>query len=189
MSSPIIDSKCTSLREAIRDPKIPIPWKVRRTLVLVTVLYYSFDGKVHQGQLVVHRDLKEDVKQIFARLLTIRFPINKVVPIVEYDWDDNASMADNNSSAFNYRPIARAIPPRWSEHAFGWAIDLNTVQNPFIDEQGTVSPSGAVYDVSVPGTIAPDGELVKIFLERGWAWGGHWKSIKDYQHFQKPLNR
>lgn len=187
MSSLIIDSNFASLREATQNPPVPIPWKVYRTITLLTVYYLSFDGKVHQGQLVVHKKLKAEIKELFAMFLSLRFPIEKVVPVSVYGWDDDASMADNNSSAFNYRPIARANPPRMSEHSFGWALDLNTRLNPFIDEQGTVLPSGATYDLSVPGTITPDGDIVRLFQERGWTWGGHWISIKDYQHFEKKL--
>lgn len=187
MSSLIIDSHIASLREATKNPPIAIPSAVYRTLACLTVLYHSFDGRVHQGQVVVHRSLKAEVRDIFGKLLAMRFPIEKVIPISEYGWDDDASMADNNSSAFNYRPIAGTDPPRWSEHSFGWAIDLNPLLNPFRDRQGVISPEGATYDFSVPGTIVPDGEVVRLFLERGWEWGGHWTSVKDYQHFQKPL--
>jgi hypothetical protein len=183
----IIDSDFASLREAIQNPPIPIPWKVKRTLVLLTVYYYSFDGRVHQGQIVVHKTLKAEVREIFARLLAMRFPIKKVIPISKYDWNDGASMADNNSSAFNYRPIERR-PEDLSPHAYAWALDLNPRLNPFVDEKGTILPEGATYDFSVPGTIIPDGPVVQLFIEYGWVWGGHWINVKDYQHFQKVLS-
>ncbi len=189
MSSLIIDSNFASLKEATQNPPIPISSKVYRTLTLLTVYYYSFDGKVHQGQLVVHRALKAELKKVFAKLFEMRFPIEKVIPVSVYGWDDEASMADNNSSAFNFRPIQRKKDLCWSEHAFGWALDLNPRINPFEDEQGVILPTGAIYDLSVPGTIAPDSEVVRLFLELGWTWGGNWISIKDYQHFQKPLDK
>lgn len=187
MSVLIIDSNFASLREATQNPPVPIPSKVYRDLSLLTVYYYSFDGLIHRGQLVVHRSLKAEIKEIFARLLAIRFPIEKVKPISMYGWDDDASMADNNSSAFNFRPIGRKKDLVWSEHSFGWALDLNPRLNPFRDEKGNISPTGATYDFSVPGTIIPDGPVVQLFVERGWVWGGHWITIKDYQHFQKVL--
>lgn len=185
MSTLLIDSNFASLREATANPPIPIPREIYRTLALVTVFYVSYDGKVHQGQLVVHRSVKEDVKEIFRKLLYMRFPINKAVPVVVYGWDDDKSMADNNSSAFNYRFIARK--PVLSEHSFGWAVDLNPLQNPFVDEKGIISPEGATYDHTVPGTIAPDSAVLQLFLERGWKWGGDWNSVKDYQHFERKI--
>lgn len=188
MSVLIIDSDFASLREATQNPPIPIPPKVYRMLALLTVYYYSFDGQVHQGQLVVHRSLKAEIKEIFAKLHRMRFPIEKVVPISKYGWDDEVSMADNNTSAFNFRPIERKKDLVWSEHAFGWALDLNPRINPFVDEKGTILPSGATYDFSVPGTIIPDGPVVRLFVDRGWVWGGQWITIKDYQHFQKVLS-
>ena len=184
MSVLVIDSSFASLKEAIQNPKVPIPKQVRRTLVLVTVYYYSFDGLVHQGQLVVHRALKREIEEIFRKLLTLRFPIKKVVPISLYDWDDDASMADNNSSAFNYRLILGT--DRLSNHSFGLAVDLNPLQNPYFARDGKVYPQGAVHDPSVPGTIARDGPVVSLFKARGWTWGGDWTIPVDYQHFEKP---
>jgi len=186
MSALIIDSDFASLREAVANSPVPIPRNIYRTLALITVFYVSYDGKIHQGQLVVHRNLKDEIQEIFRKLLFLRFPIEKVIPITKYGWDDGKSMADNNSSAFNYRVIERR-PEDLSHHAYAWALDLNPRDNPFVDEEGIILPEGAVYDHLVPGTITSDGPVVQLFLERGWVWGGYWKSIKDYQHFQKPL--
>lgn len=187
MSTLLIDSNFASLCDATANPPTPIPREIYRTLALVTVFYISYDGRVHQGQLVVHRALRAEVEEIFRKLLFARFPIEKVIPISKYGWDDGKSMADNNSSAFNYRFIERR-QGELSHHAFGWALDLNPRDNPFIDEEGTILPKGAVYDHSIPGTITPDGLVVRLFLERGWVWGGNWNSIKDYQHFQRVLS-
>lgn len=183
MSILIIDSNFASVREATQNPPIPIPPKVYRTLALLTVYYYSFDGEIHQGQLVVHRSLKAEMKEIFTKLLRMRFPIEKVVPISKYGWDDEASMADNNSSAFNYRFILGT--ERLSNHSFGLALDLNPVQNPYFARDGRVYPDGAAYNLGVPGTVTP--EVVALFKEKGWMWGGDWTVPIDYQHFEKPV--
>lgn len=178
----IIDSSFASLAEATQGTLAP--QDIVRDLALVDVSYVSFDRCLHQGQLVVHRDLAQDVEEIFSELLRLQFPIAKVIPIVQYGWDDAASMADNNCSAFNYRLIAGTNRPSW--HARGRALDPNPVQNPFTKKGQPNQPAGAVYNPSVPGTIVPDGPVVRLFLERGWEWGGQWTDPIDYQHFQKP---
>ena len=105
-----------------------IPDEIRENLTIIDVPYFSFKGKTQNGQLVVHTELAADVKQIFKELLEIRFPIERMVPAVGYDWDDDKSMADNNTSAFNYRLIYGTN--RLSNHSYGRAIDINPVQNP-----------------------------------------------------------
>lgn len=91
-------------------------------------------------------------------------------------------MADNNSSAFNYRTAVGKT--NLSRHAFGRAIDINPVQNPYV-KGGLVLPPGAVYDTGVRGTLLPDGVVVQAFEKRGWTWGGRWTTLKDWHHFEK----
>lgn len=182
MSSLIVDSDFMSLHDAVRG--LEFPDEVREMLELIDVTYLSFDEKLHQGQLVLHRDLVEDVKSVFESLVRIGFPIYQVAPIVAYNWSDEASMAANNSSAFNYRFILGT--DRLSNHAFGRALDLNPVQNPYYPDGigGAVYPAGAAYDLSVPGTVTA--EVAALFKERGWEWGGDcWNETRDYQHFHK----
>lgn len=153
---------------------------------LVEVLYYSFDNKVHKGQVVIHRKLANDIQQIFALAYEMKFPIGKVIPISNpnYNWDDIKSVTDNNSSSFNYRNIAGS--DSLSDHSEGRAIDINPLLNPFIEVNGKATPAKAVYDPKVPGTLTADHPIVKKFLELGWEWGGNWKkNVKDYQHFSK----
>lgn len=178
---PIIDSSFASFEEAIIGTKAP--YELIRQLVLVDVQYVSFDQKIHQGQLVVNKAVQQDVEEIFTELLQMRFPISKVIPIVQYGWDDLVSMADNNTSCFNYRLIAGTDRPSW--HAFGRAVDPNPIQNPFTKKGQPNQPAGAIYDPAVPGTVVKDGPVVRLFLERGWQWGGNWTDPIDYQHFQK----
>jgi len=177
----IIDS-ARSLPSALSGSSAP--QDVLDTLALVDIAYISFDGKMHQGQLVVHKDLASEVRDIFAELLRFRFPIEKVVPIVAYDWDDDVSMADNNSSAFNYRKIFRT--DRLSKHSHGYAIDLNPALNPQELKDGLTLPAGFLRDPSKPGTFLADSPAVHAFTSRGWDWGGNWQH-KDWQHFQKVI--
>jgi len=177
----VIDSD-VAFEEAVAG--ISIPQSILENLRLVDVYYYGFDEKIHKGQLVVHKDVVLDVIEIFEVIRESRFPIGKVVPISKYGWSDENSMKDNNTSAFNYRFISgsRVI----SNHAAGLAIDINPALNPYI-KNGNSLPENCIYDTTKVGTISASSELVKEFKQRGWQWGGDWKSLKDYQHFEKKL--
>lgn len=177
--SVIYDSRLT-LSEALKG--IEIPDNIRNNLVIIDVHYFSFDNKLHLGQLVIHKNLSKDIQEIFNIIKAEKFPVAKVIPVVKYNWSDSASMNDNNTSAFNYRRVKGSN--KLSAHAKGKAIDINPLFNPFVKNK-YVSPEGAVYDTSRPGTIAKESFLVKEFLKRGWKWGGNWKTVKDYQHFEK----
>lgn len=177
----VIDSEI-EFEEAVAGHNIP--QSVLDNLRLVNVYYYGFDDKLHKGQLVVHKDIVLDMIEIFELIRESRFPIGKVIPISKYGWSDEKSMQDNNTSAFNYRFISgsRVI----SNHAAGLAIDINPALNPYI-KNGSSLPENCIYDTTKAGTILSDSELVKEFKRRGWQWGGDWKSLKDYQHFEKKL--
>lgn len=175
----IIDSD-VSFSEALSGKEAPE--EIIASLVLVDVEYYSFDGKLHKGQLVLHKDLEKDIKYIFALIKEKKFPVEKVVPVNKYKWDDDLSMEDNNTSAFNYRVIAGTT--RLSNHATGRAIDINPLLNPMI-KNGKSSPEGATYKPGKKGTITADSFIVKELIKRGWEWGGNWVNYKDYQHFDK----
>lgn len=178
-SDTIIDSNYT-LEEALSGMEIPAD--IRRSLVLVDVNYYSFDGRLHRGQVVIHKALAEDIRKVFRVIEEERFPVGKVVPIVRYGWSDELSMKDNNTSAFNYRRVkgTRVL----SYHARGRAIDINPMQNPFC-KRGVCSPEGAEYRKDRPGTILISSRITAEFIRLGWKWGGRWRSSKDYQHFEK----
>ena len=179
----IIDSDLT-FNEAIKGTQAPK--EVIDSLVLINVEYYSFDIKLHRGQLVIHKNLKNDIQQIFNLIKERKFPIAKVIPIVQYNWSDDSSMADNNTSSFNYRKVANKN--KLSNHSFGTAIDINPLQNPAVYSDGSISPKGAKYNPHVKGTITEDCPLTKEFKKLGWTWGGDWNSLKDYQHFEKTKN-
>ena len=177
---PIVDSALTRA-EALSGTHAPE--EICATLALVPVSYRSFDERLHEGQLLIHQDLAEEVIDIFRELLALSFPIAKVLPLSRYGWDDEASMQDNNSAAFNYRTIA--CTDRLSNHARGLAIDINPLLNPYTQYDGKVVPEGARYDSSVPGTLVAGSPAVEVFTSRGWDWGGLWTDAPDFQHFAK----
>lgn len=181
MPSLIIDSDYRCLDDAVRG--LEFPEEIRKTLALTTVQYLSFDNLLHEGQIVLHRDLEEDVQAIFASFLELGFPVGLVVPVSAFGWDDDRSMEENNSSAFNYRLILGT--DRLSNHSFGRALDINPMQNPYFARDGKVYPAGAEYNLTAPGTVTP--EIVALFKGRGWNWGGDWTIPVDYQHFEKPM--
>lgn len=180
--------------EALRqNPAFPCPQDILDRQELVEVDFYDFDGEMAEGVIVVDRDCADDVRQLFELIFDDGFPIDSAIPVadLQFEWDDDRSMAANNTSGFNYRPITvaddglgAAPGGRLSAHAFGRAIDINPLLNPYI-KNGMIKPKGAMYDPAVPGTITADSFIVKFLKERGWTWGGDWTSLKDYQHFEK----
>jgi len=175
----ILDCNYT-FEEAIKG--IEIPNSISKQLTLISVEYYSFDDRLHKGQLVVNKKSAKDIEEIFNFIKESKFPIDKVIPAVKFNWDDDASMNDNNTVAFNYRKVKGSKV--LSAHSYGMAIDINPLQNPHIKGK-VIQPDKGKYNVNASGTIIRDSKLVKEFVKRGWQWGGRWKSSKDYQHFEK----
>jgi hypothetical protein len=159
------------------------PREILESLSLIDLRYLGFDDRPYTGQLVIHRELALEIGEIFALMEQWRFPIAGVVPIVRYGWSDEASMAADNSSAFNYRTIAGT--DRLSCHALGRAVDINPRENPAVYPDGRIAPAGAVYRPGSPGTFTNDHPAVCAFIERGWRWGGHFTHVRDYHHFEK----
>lgn len=176
-SEPVVDSDMT-LEQALDGSNGPE--KILQRQKLVDVDYYGFDHKLHAGQILVDEDLAGEVKEIFKEIEKSRFPIAKVVPVCRYGWSDDQSMAADNTSGFNYRSIPES--KRLSEHAFGRAIDLNPLENPFMDPHKMADYK---YDPKAPGTLTATSPPTLAFLHHGWHWGGFWKHDKDYQHFEK----
>ena len=160
-----------------------MPKDALENLCLIEVQYYGFDGKLHQGQLIMNKAVKKDIEEIFALILKEKFPIEKVIPVNQFAWDDDSSMSANNSSSFNYRNIAGTN--RLSKHALGMAIDINPFLNPVVYKDGSITPKGAKYEIKRKGTFSLDHPIVKAFKERGWRWGGEFNSYKDNHHFDK----
>ncbi len=177
----IIDADLAERMESSWRAGCPVPLSDLR---YVLVDYWGFDGREYRGELVVHADWAEEIVAVFDDLFQARYPFEQVVLIDEYDGDDRRSMAANNTSAFNCRFVSGTT--RWSEHAYGRAIDINPVQNPYV--RGTViqPPAGAAYvdrSLDLPGMIHAGDRVFAAFEAIGWSWGGDWISSKDYQHF------
>lgn len=162
-------------------PGCPVPLSDLRYLRLD---HWGFDGREHQGELVVHADHANDVVAVFEELFRARFPIRRMRLVDDYGGDDDASMAANNSSAFNCRRAQGSSS--WSEHAFGRAIDLNPVENPYVRGTTVLPPAGEPFvdrTRDEPGMVHPGGPVTRAFAAVGWEWGGDWRTLKDWQHF------
>jgi hypothetical protein len=160
------------------------PVELRRVLVS----YVGFDGRAHRGELVVNRAVTGEVTTVFRRLYAARFPIRLMRPIAAFGGSDDRSMAADNTSAFNCRYAVASGPRRWSVHAYGEAIDVNTVENPYVLGERVLPPAGRAFlDRSRyrPGMALPGGVLVRAFASVGWRWGGRWSGSPDWQHFSK----
>ncbi len=123
---------------------------------------------------------------VFARLDRAHFPIRRMTPIAAYGGSDNRSMAADNTSAFNCRYAVAPGPKRWSVHAYGEAIDVNPVENPYLEGGRWLPPAGRRYAdraIAGPGMAVSGGALVAAFATVGWQWGGRWAASPDYQHF------
>jgi D-alanyl-D-alanine carboxypeptidase len=155
-------------------------------LRLVRLSYWGFDGRPHAGSVVVHRRVTRDVVTVFRRLYTAHFPIRRMVPVSAYRGSDEASMAADNTSAFNCRPAVGSGKRRWSAHAYGEAIDVNPVENPYVLGRRVLPPTGRAYldrSRGRRGMAVEGGVLVRAFASVGWKWGGRWAGSPDYQHF------
>ncbi len=154
-------------------------------LRLVRASHWGLDGRVRTVRIVVHRDVARDVLAVLRRLYAARFPIRRMVPVDAYGASDFQSIEADNTSAFNCRPVEGTS--RWSEHAYGRAIDLNPIENPYVYPDGTTSHRASrPYLRRSPyrqGMAVEGGVVVRAFADVGWGWGGRWSPIKDFQHF------
>jgi hypothetical protein len=174
-----------AVRKRVRDswrPGCPVgPVELR----LLRVDHWGFDGRVHRGELIVHRDHARRILVVFAKLFKARYPVQRLRPVDAYRADDDRSMAANNTSGFNCRRVPGSSS--WSEHAFGRAIDLNPLRNPYVTRGGRVSPpAGRPYANRArraAGMIHGGDTVVRTFAAAGWRWGGDWSGSRDYQHF------
>ena len=183
----IVDS-AKSEEEVFLNLHPECPPEIKNHQEVVEVQYVGLDGDIHRGQVVIDERLADDIRQVFETALEANFPFASVIPISDPRflkdgrWDDDLSMAANNTSAFNFR--VKTGGGNLSYHAYGYAIDINPALNPYIKGNLTLPP-GALYDPNQPGTLTEDHPVTQKFLELGWEWGGHWQSLKDYQHFEK----
>jgi D-alanyl-D-alanine carboxypeptidase len=170
------------------QPGCPVPLSQLR---LLTVSHWGFDGRAHTGQLVVNQDVAAPLARVFRRLHELRFPIRHLTLSDSYG-PRRARPADGDvSGSFHCR---QSVPSpctggtrsgRWSNHAYGYAIDLNPRENPYVGCGRTRDPASAPYiDRSRlrKGMVTP--AVVQAFRSIGWGWGGDWtRGTKDYMHF------
>lgn len=158
----------------------------------VRVRYIDFDGLPQEGELICNKAIAQDLVEIFYELYQASYPIEKIRLIDEYNADDDLSCLDNNTSCFNYRVVGGST--NLSKHALGLAIDINPFYNPYVTYPNGVeriSPPGsepyADRSLDFPYKIDESDLCYQLFAAHGFTWGGHWKTLKDYQHFQKAL--
>lgn len=163
-------------------------------LSYVHVLHYDFEGQIQEGELICNQAVAQDLVEIFYELYESQYPIEKIRLIDEYSADDETSMADNNTSCFNYRTVPGST--KLSNHSYGFAIDINPLYNPYVrtrDGKELISPDNAVpyadRSADFPHKIDRNDLCYRIFIEHGFTWGGSWNSSKDYQHFEKRVQK
>lgn len=181
--SPITDEIASRIYGLSYPPDCTVPMDSLRYL---TVLHVGFDGLTHTGELIVHEQIADRILELFYRLYLAGYPIEKMILIDTYNADDEASMADNNTSAFCYRFVAGT--DILSAHSYGLAVDINPLYNPWVSED-TILPAASPYDGNPDGEASPhfmteQDYCVRLFLSYGFSWGGNWSSPKDYQHFE-----
>jgi D-alanyl-D-alanine carboxypeptidase len=160
----------------------PVPL---RDLRLLTLTRLGFDGKAHKGKLIVHEDVAADVVSVFRSLYRSGYPIRRMRLIDAYGGSDFDSIEADNTSAFNCRRATGS--GSWSQHAYGLAIDLNPIENPYV-ENGRVYHAASKRYVNrskrLAGMVHAGDAVVMAFEAIGWGWGGSWSGgVRDYQHF------
>ncbi|MEM7274387.1 MAG: DUF4214 domain-containing protein [Actinomycetota bacterium] len=154
----------------------------------VTVDHVDAAGGHARGTLIVHRDVVDEVVTIFDRLYAARYPITSIRPVDQFGADDDASMAADNTSGYNCRAVTGGTS--WSRHAFGTAIDINPISNPYVRGSTVLPPTGGPWvdrTAHHPAMIRPGDVVTRAFADAGWRWGGDFVSLKDYQHFDRRL--
>lgn len=189
-AAPPFRATISKLSAAQRSAMTPSVWRPGCPVGLgdlraVRLRHYGFSGRVGVGTLVVHRAAAADIVRVFRRLYAAEFPIRRMRPIERYGGSDFASIEADNTSAFNCRAVTGGTG--WSEHAYGRAIDVNPIENPYVSSGRTEHDASVPYlDRSPyrPGMAVPGRILVRAFERAGWGWGGRWKgAIRDLQHF------
>ena len=156
------------------------------------IRYKNFNGKEERGELIVHKDVANDVVKIFKALYEADYPIYQMRLVSDFQGNDWRSIEADNTSGFNCRKATGS--KHWSKHSYGKAIDINPIENPYISRSGHISHKASlVYKKRVhkqntsadKAVLLPKDKAVKIFKKYGWQWGGEWYGVKDYQHFDK----
>ncbi len=156
--------------------------------------YWDFNGQTKVGEMIVHQDVATEVVYIFEVLYNINYPIYKMELVSNYQSNDWQSIEADNTSAFNCRP-ATGSSKKWSNHAYGKAIDINPLENPYVARNGHISHNASLQykrrvhkNLNNPAdraVVLKNDQVTRLFESYGWKWGGDWNTIKDYQHFEK----
>jgi len=167
----------------------PVPLKDLRYLRLT---YRDFNGRDARGEMIVHKEVASEVTRIFGELYEAGYPIRKMRLVSDYKGSDWQSIEADNTSAFNCRKATGSR--HWSKHSYGKAIDLNSIENPYISRSGHISHKASQqyrkrlhrkHTVADKAVLLKSDKAVHIFKKYGWKWGGDWAGVKDYQHFSK----
>ena len=183
-------SRFTWSQRRVTAADLPHTWRrgcpvAPPALRALTLRFYGFNGHSHIGVLVVATTSVSDVVSAFRQLYAARFPIRRMIPVDAYGGSDDRSVAADNTAGFNCRKAVTTGPASWSMHAYGLAIDVNPVENPYVEGRLVIPPAGVAFVNRArarPGMALPRATLVATFAQRGWKWGGTW-SDPDYQHF------
>ena len=167
----------------------PVPLENLRYL---RIKHIDFNGKDQMGEMIVHKEVSEEVTKIFQALYDANYPINKMRLVSDYKGSDWESIEADNTSAFNCRKATGS--KKFSKHSYGKAIDINPIENPYIFKSGKSSHTASAPFLKRKRTgnsapqkamLLPNDKATKIFRKYGWKWGGDWSGVKDYQHFSK----
>lgn len=164
---------------------------LRSSLRYLHLLHYTGDGRIKLGEMICHKDIADDLTDIFRKLFEAKYPIENMQLIDNYGADDIRSMEYNNTTCFNYRTVAGS--KKLSNHSLGKAVDINPLYNPYVKRRkdGTykVSPEkGRQYadrTKTFKYKIDRNDLAYRLFKQHGFRWGGDYRSLKDYQHFEK----
>ena len=158
------------------------------------ISHYDLEGRTHVGEMICNKLIADKLLSIFSELYAAHYPIQRMRLPDNYDADDERQMRDNNTSCFNYRNVSGSR--NLSKHARGLAVDINTLYNPYIryskkDGSRIVEPATAVKycdrKANFPDKITSSDLCYKLFVKYGFTWGGAWRTMKDYQHFEYKL--
>jgi hypothetical protein len=189
-AAPPFSGSVATIPASMRRTMTPTSWRPGCPVSLddlrvVVLTYIGFDGKAHLGKLIVNRSATTAIIGAFRRLYAARFPIRRMEPVDAYGGDDYRSIQADNTSAFNCRPATGSS--HWSQHAYGLAVDVNPIENPYLDDGKSSHAASTPYlnrSRVRPGMAVAGGTLVEAFAAVGWGWGGSWSgSVQDTQHF------
>ncbi|MGH3335954.1 MAG: M15 family metallopeptidase [Nocardioides sp.] len=155
-------------------------------LTWLRLAFWGFDDRRHTGELLVHEDVARDLESVFARLYAVRFPMEELSIVTRHELDAPPTGDGNSTTAFACRPTTGGT--RYSQHAYGLAVDVNTFQNPYVLDDLVIPERASAYlarERVRPGMVTAEGPVVSAFRDIGWEWGGDWTSLKDYQHFSE----